>query len=139
MSDMNRRQFIAAGVGAATLVRYAFSAPADDELTLLSLKQASDMIRAKKVSPVELTEACLARIGTYNPKINAFIAIGNANAKPATKPTPLPGGQFASSVNAKSAPSGVNHRAATTKTAFSLPLMARPDPDAQARRVRRIR
>src|SRR5215475_3135030 len=75
MSDMNRRQFIAAGLGAATLTRYAFSLPADDELALLTLKQASDLIRSKKVSPVELTDACLARITTYNPKINAFITV----------------------------------------------------------------
>jgi len=74
MNDLNRRQFIVAGLGAASLARYAFSA-ADDDLTLLSLKQASDLIRSKKVSPVELTEACLARIGTYNPKINALITV----------------------------------------------------------------
>src|SRR5215467_8033216 len=75
MSELNRRQFIAAGFGAAALSRYAFSLPGDDELAMLSLKQASDLIRSKKVSPVELTEACLARIGTYNPKINAFITV----------------------------------------------------------------
>src|SRR6185369_10612551 len=42
-------------------------------LTALTLKQASEQIRSKKVSPVELTEACLDRIKTYNPKINAWI------------------------------------------------------------------
>src|SRR5258708_6936911 len=75
MHEINRRQFIAAGVGAATLSRFAFSQKPNDEFALLSLKQASDLIRAKKVSPVELTQACLARIGTYNPKINAFITV----------------------------------------------------------------
>ena len=43
--------------------------------TELTLKQASDAVRAKKVSPVELTEACLARMKTYNPKTNAWITI----------------------------------------------------------------
>jgi aspartyl-tRNA(Asn)/glutamyl-tRNA(Gln) amidotransferase subunit A len=46
-----------------------------DELTGLTLKEASARIRAKKLSPVELTEACLARIKTYNPKINAWITV----------------------------------------------------------------
>jgi aspartyl-tRNA(Asn)/glutamyl-tRNA(Gln) amidotransferase subunit A len=45
------------------------------DLTSLSLKEASNMIRAKKVSPVELTEACLARIQTFNPKIDAWITV----------------------------------------------------------------
>lgn len=45
------------------------------ELAALTLKQASELIRSKKVSPVELTEACLARIKTYNPKINAWITV----------------------------------------------------------------
>ena len=45
------------------------------DLSALSLKQASDLIRAKRVSPVELTEACLARIAAYNPKIDAWITV----------------------------------------------------------------
>jgi aspartyl-tRNA(Asn)/glutamyl-tRNA(Gln) amidotransferase subunit A len=46
-----------------------------EELCALTLKQASDQIRAAKVSPVELTEACLARIKTYNPKTDAWITV----------------------------------------------------------------
>ncbi len=45
------------------------------DLSALTLKQASDRIRSKKVSPVELTEACLATIKTYNPKTNAWITV----------------------------------------------------------------
>jgi aspartyl-tRNA(Asn)/glutamyl-tRNA(Gln) amidotransferase subunit A len=48
---------------------------AKDELTALTLKQASDRIRAKKVSPVELTQACLDNIKTFNPKTNAWITV----------------------------------------------------------------
>ena len=40
-----------------------------------TLRQASDNIRARKVSPVELTQACLDRIQTFNPKTNAFITV----------------------------------------------------------------
>jgi aspartyl-tRNA(Asn)/glutamyl-tRNA(Gln) amidotransferase subunit A len=46
-----------------------------DGLTGLTLKEASAKIHAKKVSPVELTEACLAQIKTYNPKINSWITV----------------------------------------------------------------
>ncbi len=52
----------------------------NSELSSLTLKQASDRIRAKKVSPVELTEACLARIKTFNPKTNAWITVMHEQA-----------------------------------------------------------
>ncbi len=45
------------------------------ELTRLSIREASELLRKKKVSPVELTRECLARIERYNPALNAFITI----------------------------------------------------------------
>ena len=45
------------------------------DLTRLSLSAASDLLRRKKVSPVELTQACLARIEQLNPRLNAFITV----------------------------------------------------------------
>lgn len=74
MQDISRRRFLAAGVGAAIAVRRSFAAGAED-LSSLTLKHASDGIRARKFTPVELTEACLGRIKTYNPKINAWITV----------------------------------------------------------------
>ena len=47
----------------------------NSNLTSLSLDEASQLVRNKKVSPVELTQACLARIGRLNPKLNAFITV----------------------------------------------------------------
>jgi aspartyl-tRNA(Asn)/glutamyl-tRNA(Gln) amidotransferase subunit A len=47
----------------------------NNDLAGLSLKEASHLIHAKKVSPVELTEACLERIKTFNPKIDAWITV----------------------------------------------------------------
>ena len=46
-----------------------------DDLTALTLLDASELVRARKVSPVELTNACLARIERVNPALNAFITI----------------------------------------------------------------
>ena len=45
------------------------------ELTRLSIREASELLRKKKVSPVELTKECLARIERYNPALNAFITV----------------------------------------------------------------
>lgn len=45
------------------------------ELLLLDLAQASEILQKKEVSPVELTEACLARIELLNPELNSFITV----------------------------------------------------------------
>ncbi len=71
---VNRREFLVAGTVASIAARMT-AATAPNDLQALTLKEASVLIRAKKVSPVELTEACLARIQTFNPKINAWITI----------------------------------------------------------------
>src|SRR5262249_44965138 len=47
----------------------------DDELTELTIREASELARRKKVSPVELTEASLTRIERFNPTLNAFITV----------------------------------------------------------------
>jgi aspartyl-tRNA(Asn)/glutamyl-tRNA(Gln) amidotransferase subunit A len=45
------------------------------DLTALTLAEASKLVRTKKVSPVELTKACLSRIERLNPTLNAFITV----------------------------------------------------------------
>ena len=45
------------------------------DLTDLSLSEASALVRDRKVSPVALTEACLARIERHGPALNAFITV----------------------------------------------------------------
>jgi len=47
----------------------------ESSVLTLSLTEASQRVREKKVSPVELTQACLARIKQINPKLNAFITV----------------------------------------------------------------
>jgi aspartyl-tRNA(Asn)/glutamyl-tRNA(Gln) amidotransferase subunit A len=45
------------------------------ELIDLSIRDASELVRQRKVSPVELTNACLAQIQKLNPTLNAFITV----------------------------------------------------------------
>jgi len=42
---------------------------------LRSIREASELLRSGKISPVELTQECLARIEKLNPTLNAFITI----------------------------------------------------------------
>jgi aspartyl-tRNA(Asn)/glutamyl-tRNA(Gln) amidotransferase subunit A len=52
-----------------------------DELCCLSLEDVAARIAAKDVSPVEVTEAVLARIERLNPKLNAFITVSADRAR----------------------------------------------------------
>jgi aspartyl-tRNA(Asn)/glutamyl-tRNA(Gln) amidotransferase subunit A len=70
MHHITRRGFTLSLTG-ALLVR----GQAHGDVAALSLTEASARIRARSVTPTELTEACLARIETYNPKLNAFITV----------------------------------------------------------------
>lgn len=45
------------------------------DLHYLTLAETADLIRGKKLSPVELTDALLKRIETYNPQLSAFITV----------------------------------------------------------------
>ena len=45
------------------------------DLTKLSISEAAELVRKKKVSPVELTRACLAQIERLNSALNAFVTI----------------------------------------------------------------
>src|SRR5262245_54000752 len=78
-SNLSRREFLAAGAGSAASFTWpAFAASQD--LAVLTLKQASDLIRRREASPVDLTQACLKRIDQYNPALNAFITIAREHA-----------------------------------------------------------
>src|SRR5260370_23352196 len=70
MPEITRRGF-ALTVAGALAVRGQTS----EDLAAMSLAEAAARIRARTLSPVQLTEACLARIEIYNPKLNAFITV----------------------------------------------------------------
>src|SRR5688500_13998602 len=83
-SHLSRREFILTGLAAAAYSTWPVSAQSRD-LATLTLKQASDLVRRKDVSPVELTEACLARIERHDRAINAFITVMREQALAAAR------------------------------------------------------
>src|SRR5436190_23597443 len=76
----SRRTFLAASIGAGVswALRPAFGATPD--LTGLTIRKASELLRSRKTSPAELTEACLNRIEKHNSALNAFITIARDQA-----------------------------------------------------------
>ncbi len=55
--------------------RLFHSQAVETNLTSLTLRQASELLRTKGVSSVALTQACLARIEKLQPRLNAFITV----------------------------------------------------------------
>jgi aspartyl-tRNA(Asn)/glutamyl-tRNA(Gln) amidotransferase subunit A len=94
---MSRRAFVkgvlAGGAGGA-LPQIAIGADAaggatppitDTGPSALCLSEASRLVRQKKISPVELTQACLERIDSLNPTLNAFITVTAESALTAAR------------------------------------------------------
>lgn len=73
---LTRRDFVLGAAGSSLLHRASVgqAQPATD-LTSLSLEEASRLIRSRRISALDLTNACLARIRIYQPMLNAFITI----------------------------------------------------------------
>lgn len=70
MHQISRRAFTVSLAGA-----FALRGQGSEDLAALTLSEAAARIRSRAVTSVQLTEACLARIETYNPKLNAFITV----------------------------------------------------------------
>src|SRR4051794_4729779 len=75
MLNSSRREWMMGLLGTAVAAQTEGAGTKAQDLASLTLKRASDLIRSKKVSPVDLAEACLSRIDLYNPKINAWITV----------------------------------------------------------------
>jgi aspartyl-tRNA(Asn)/glutamyl-tRNA(Gln) amidotransferase subunit A len=73
MHAISRREFSVAAAGA--LAQISSRAQTSPNLAALSLAEASAKIKSGAVTPTQLTQACLDRIATYNPKLNAFITV----------------------------------------------------------------
>ena len=83
MFEPTRREFLIAGVAAAVSQGSVFGQSKD--LTALTLKQASELLRRKEASALDLTRASLTRIEHHNPTINAFITITGEQALAAAR------------------------------------------------------
>src|ERR1700683_1108985 len=56
-----------------------------DDVVYISLTETVKRIRAKKLSPVELVDAHLARITQLNPRVNAFVTVDEKRAREQAK------------------------------------------------------
>src|SRR5678815_3177197 len=81
MIQPTRRDFLKTAVGAYASGMFLVppqrgaSNQTPHDVAALSLSSAAELLRDRKVSPVELINACLARIERLNPVLNAFITV----------------------------------------------------------------
>lgn len=83
--SFDRRRFLATGLSAALALSvkpetWMSLTGSSSDLADLTLKQASILLRSRKVSAVELTHACLARIEANRSSLNAFITVSAEHA-----------------------------------------------------------
>jgi len=72
---MVTRRFFIGGLTAAAVISASRAMAQASDLTELSIADASTLIRARRISPVELLRAYLARIELLEPKVNAYITV----------------------------------------------------------------
>lgn len=73
---LTRRDLVLGAAGSSLFLRAGLGqAQVSTDLTSLSLEEAARLIRTRRTSSLDLTNACLARIHTYEPLLNAFITI----------------------------------------------------------------
>ena len=83
---LTRREFTVMAAAAAAaqafstlgVAKTADSTAAD--LTALSMTEAAEKVRSGAVTATQLTEACLARVAIYDPKLDAFITVAKEKA-----------------------------------------------------------
>jgi len=75
MHRLSRREF-AAILGTAVVAR----AQGAEDLAGLTVTSAASKLRSRTITSTQLVNACLERIGVYNPKLNAYITVMRAEA-----------------------------------------------------------
>ena len=110
-----------------------------DDLIMLTLAEAAAAIQARKVSPVELTEAALAQAERLQPVLCSFITILHENARRQAKEAEaaIMRGEYRGPLHG--IPIGIKDNLATAgiRTTVGSKVLADHVPDADAETVRR--
>lgn len=145
---ISRRHFLhstAAGVAALSFTRGVMAqnqaASGKSELHYLTVSQAARLIKQRKLSPVEYTQAILRRIEAVEPKVHAFITVAQEEALRAAKAAEkeIMAGKYRGPLHG--IPFGVKdtHYTKGIKTTVATPVLANFVPDFDATVVARLK
>jgi aspartyl-tRNA(Asn)/glutamyl-tRNA(Gln) amidotransferase subunit A len=113
---------------------------ATSELTHLTLREAGDLLHRRAVSPVELTDAYLARIERLNPALNAYLTVTADAARAAARQAEAELDDGVDRGPLHGIPLGLKDLIATAgvRTTAGSKILADWVPDADATVVRRL-
>jgi len=149
--SLSRRDFFAGSIGALsvskTLERDALARPAQAlpappaDLHYLTLRDAATRIRARQISPVELTNAILARIDRVEPKVHAFITLTREQALDAarTAEREIMAGRYRGPLHGIPVAVKDTHYTKGVKTTCASPVLADYVPSFDATVVTRLK
>jgi len=142
---INRRDFVKMTAGASALYAVTDSTSAfaeeGDDLAKITISEASRRLRSKEVTSTQLTQACLDRIKTYNPKINAYITVMHEEAlgRAAQLDNEAKAGKFRSALHGIPIALKDNIDTAGTRTTGGSAVFDDRFPDTDADVVRRLK
>ena len=114
----------------------------ETDLNWLSATEQAALIRRKKVSPVEIVDALLARIDKINPRLNAFVLINADQARREAKSAERALGKRGATLGPlHGVPFGVKDLVVTkgVRTTFGTPLYRDNVPTEDAPMVERLK
>jgi len=143
--DLNRRDFVKTTAAACAVCAAANSTSAlaagTDDLAKLTISEASRRLHAREITSAQLAAACLERIKTYNPKVNAYITVmqEEALAQASQLDTEAKAGKFRGALHGIPIALKDNIDTAGTRTTGGSAVFDDRFPDADADVVRRLR
>jgi len=143
MTTLSRRHFtrLLAGAAAVSAAFPSLSAEDKQDLTTLTLTEASARIHAKTVTSTQLTQALLDRIAIYQPKVNAYITVmaKQALAQAAMLDAEAKAGKFRGPLHGIPISLKDNIDTAGTRTTAASPMFKDRIPTEDADIVRRLK
>ncbi|MGH9385806.1 MAG: amidase, partial [Vicinamibacterales bacterium] len=144
---ISRRGFLTTSIGVAYATaasaqpRPSTRVPSGDELPYLSITDASALLRSRRLSPVELTNAVLDRISRVEPRVHAFITVTRDEALRAARAAEqeIAAGKYRGPLHG--IPFGVKdtHYTKGMRTTANTPVLSQFVPDFDATVVARLK
>ncbi|HEY1986441.1 MAG TPA: amidase [Terracidiphilus sp.] len=128
-------------IAGATITSNAAADASEEDLTALTLAEASARIHNRTVTSTQLTKALLARIDIYNPKVDCYITVMSAEAlkQAAQLDEEQKAGKFRGPLHGIPIALKDNIDTAGTRTTAASPMFRTRVPSEDAEIVRRLK